>query len=122
METLNTILFLVQALVAVCLTALILIQHGKGAAAGAAFGSGASSTMFGSQGSSNFLTKATAILAIVFMLNSLTLAYIASELMQQQSVSVLDQAEEQVQPVDAAAVEKKEDEAETLIDLPEISE
>ena len=81
MDSLQTILLVVQVLVAASLIGLILIQHGKGADAGAAFGSGASSTVFGSQGSSNFLTKATAILAFVFLANSLSLAYIASRRM-----------------------------------------
>ncbi|NIN34296.1 MAG: preprotein translocase subunit SecG, partial [Gammaproteobacteria bacterium] len=51
METLQTILLVAQVLMALCLIGLILVQHGKGADAGAAFGSGASSTVFGSQGS-----------------------------------------------------------------------
>jgi preprotein translocase subunit SecG len=80
-ESLQTILLVLQVLVAVSLIGLILIQHGKGADAGAAFGSGASSTVFGSQGSSSFLTKATAILAFVFLANSLSLAYLASRRM-----------------------------------------
>ena len=79
MESLQTILLVAQVLIAISLIGMILIQHGKGADAGAAFGSGASSTVFGSQGSSNFLTKATAILAFLFLANSLTLAYIASK-------------------------------------------
>ena len=81
MESLQTILLVAQVLIAVSLIGLILIQHGKGADAGAAFGSGASSTVFGSQGSSNFLTKATAILAFLFLANSLSLAFIASKRM-----------------------------------------
>ena len=81
MESLQTILLVAQVLIAVSLIGLILIQHGKGADAGAAFGSGASSTVFGSQGSTSFLTKATAILAFLFLANSLSLAYIASKRM-----------------------------------------
>ena len=81
MESLQTILLVAQVLIAISLIGMILIQHGKGADAGAAFGSGASSTVFGSQGSSNFLTKATAILAFLFLANSLTLAYLASKSM-----------------------------------------
>ncbi len=81
MENLQTILLVAQVLIAVALIGLILIQHGKGADAGAAFGSGASSTVFGSQGSSSFLTKATAILAFLFLANSLTLAFVASKRM-----------------------------------------
>ena len=79
MASLHTILLVLQVIVAIGLIGLILIQHGKGADAGAAFGSGASSTVFGSQGSSNFLTKMTAILAFVFLANSLGLAYLSTK-------------------------------------------
>ncbi len=78
MENINAILLVVQVLLSVMLIALILLQHGKGADAGAAFGSGASGTIFGARGSGNFLTKATAILATLFFATSLGLAYIAS--------------------------------------------
>lgn len=71
-----TILVVVQVLVAVSLVGLILIQHGKGADAGAAFGSGASGTVFGSRGSANFLSRSTAWLATVFFCVSLALAYL----------------------------------------------
>ncbi|MFQ5661574.1 MAG: preprotein translocase subunit SecG [Gammaproteobacteria bacterium] len=83
MESLQTILFVLQVLVALCLIGFILIQHGKGADAGAAFGSGASTTVFGSQGSGNFLTRTTTALAFIFLANSLALAYIATERMRQ---------------------------------------
>ena len=79
METLQTLLFVLQVLVAVALIGFILVQHGKGADAGAAFGSGASATVFGASGSGNFMTRATTILAMVFLLNSLGLAYIATQ-------------------------------------------
>lgn len=79
MDTLQTILLVVQVLVAISLIGLILIQHGKGADAGAAFGSGASNTVFGSQGSGNFLTRTTSILAFVFLVNSMVLAYISNQ-------------------------------------------
>ena len=79
METLQTILFVVQVLVALALIGFILIQHGKGADAGAAFGSGASSTVFGSRGSGNFLTKSTTVLAVIFLVNSMSLGYIATQ-------------------------------------------
>jgi len=82
METLQTILLVLQVLVAISLIGLILIQHGKGADAGAAFGSGASHTVFGAQGSGNFLSRTTAILAFIFLTNSLGLAYIASQRVQ----------------------------------------
>lgn len=73
---LYTILVVVQVLVAISLVGLILVQHGKGADAGAAFGSGASGTVFGAQGAANFLSRATAALATVFFAVSLTLAYL----------------------------------------------
>jgi len=79
METLQTVLLVIQVLVAIALIAIILVQHGKGADAGAAFGSGASSTVFGAQGSGNFLTRTTSALAFVFLVNSLALSYIASQ-------------------------------------------
>jgi preprotein translocase subunit SecG len=62
-------------LVSVVLIALVLIQHGKGADIGASFGSGASTTVFGSQGTGGFLFRATAGLAMVFFTTSLTLSY-----------------------------------------------
>jgi len=71
-------MLIVQILVALGIIGLVLIQHGKGADAGAAFGGGASGTVFGSKGSGNFLTKLTAILAIVFFSNSLLLAWIVA--------------------------------------------
>lgn len=74
-ETLIVVLHLV---IAVALVGLILIQQGKGAEAGASFGAGASGTVFGSQGSATFLSRVTAILATVFFVTSLGLAYYAS--------------------------------------------
>ncbi len=71
-----TVLVIVQVLVAVALIGLILLQHGKGADAGAAFGSGASGTVFGARGSANFLSRTTAWLATVFFAVSLALAYL----------------------------------------------
>jgi len=78
-ESLHLILLVFQVVVAVSLIGFILIQHGKGADAGAAFGSGASSTVFGSQGSGNFLTRTTTVLAFLFLSNSLALGYIATQ-------------------------------------------
>lgn len=75
---LYTILVVVQVLIAVSLVGLILLQHGKGADAGAAFGSGASGTVFGARGSANFLSRATAALATLFFAISLSLAYLIS--------------------------------------------
>ena len=71
-----TILVVLHVLVSIALIGLVLIQHGKGADAGAAFGSGASGTVFGARGSANFLTRVTAWLAAAFFILSLALAYI----------------------------------------------
>lgn len=75
MENLVTI---VHILAAAGVIGLVLLQHGKGADMGAAFGSGASGSLFGVSGSSNFMSKATAICVAVFFATSLTLAYMAS--------------------------------------------
>ncbi|MFK8018434.1 MAG: preprotein translocase subunit SecG [Pseudomonadales bacterium] len=73
------IVLIVHVLAALGIIGLILIQQGKGADAGASFGSGASQTVFGSGGSGNFLTKGTALLATVFFITSFGLAIFAKE-------------------------------------------
>ena len=78
MEQVNSILLVIQVLLSISLIALILMQHGKGADAGAAFGSGASATVFGARGSGNFLSRATTVVAILFFIVCLSLAYISS--------------------------------------------
>lgn len=69
------ILTAVQILTAVAMVGLILLQHGKGADMGAAFGSGSAGSLFGSSGSANFLSRTTAVLATVFFASTLALAY-----------------------------------------------
>ncbi len=76
---LQTVVIVVHLLVALALVVLVLLQQGKGADAGASFGSGASATVFGSQGSTTFLSRFTAILAGVFFVTSLGLAYFATQ-------------------------------------------
>jgi preprotein translocase subunit SecG len=76
MALVETILFVLQVVVAIALCGLILLQHGKGADMGAAFGSGSSGSLFGAAGSANFLSRTTAILAAVFFLTSLGLTYL----------------------------------------------
>src|SRR5699024_10082458 len=73
----TTILLVLHLFITVALIVLILLQHGKGADMGAAFGSGASSTVFGARGSANFLSRTTGVLATVFFATSLTLAMFA---------------------------------------------
>jgi preprotein translocase subunit SecG len=75
----QTILTVFHIFLAVGLVGLILIQHGKGADMGAAFGSGASRTVFGSKGSASFLTRTTAILATLFFVTSMVMAYFAAQ-------------------------------------------
>ena len=74
----QNVILIIHVLLAVALIVLILVQHGKGADAGAAFGSGASSTVFGARGSATFLTKLTTGIALIFFVTSISLAYIAS--------------------------------------------
>lgn len=75
---LQTLLMVSHVLLAVGLIVLILLQHGKGADAGAAFGGGSSSSVFGARGSGSFLSRATAVLATLFFVVSLALAIMAS--------------------------------------------
>ena len=73
----TTVFLVVHLFVAAALVVLVLLQHGKGADMGAAFGSGASSTVFGARGSANFLSRTTAILATGFFVTSLALALLS---------------------------------------------
>ena len=79
MEGIQTTVLIIHTLIALGIIALVLLQRGKGAEAGAAFGAGASGTVFGARGSSNFFSRATAILATAFFATSLALAYISSQ-------------------------------------------
>ena len=79
MDTMQSAVLIGHTLVAVLIIVLVLLQRGKGADAGAAFGAGASGTVFGARGSSNFFSRATAVLATVFFASSLTLAYMSSQ-------------------------------------------
>ncbi len=96
-----TVLVIVQVIVAIGLIVLVLLQQGKGADAGAAFGSGSSGTVFGARGAANFLSRTTAWLAAIFFGTSLALAYVVHG--QSAPKSVVD-AIAPVQPV-APAVE-----------------
>jgi preprotein translocase subunit SecG len=78
MENINSLLSIAQVLLSITLIALVLMQHGKGADAGAAFGSGASASVFGARGSGNFLSKATGVIATLFFIVCLSLAYVSS--------------------------------------------
>lgn len=109
MEFIETGVIVVHILASLALVVLVLLQQGKGAEAGASFGGGASQTVFGSQGSGNFLTKSTKWLAIVFFATSLSLAYIAkqqAEMSTQQATLLTPEAEQAVTEESAPAEEQ----------------
>ena len=118
------VVLIVHLLAAAGLVGLILIQQGKGADMGAAFGSGASGTVFGSQGAGSFITRSTGVLAAIFFVTSLALAYFSGQVVSTKSVTesliaapIAAQAVEQQKPMAAdlpmvpveaeAAVEEK---------------
>ena len=74
----ETVILVFHILAALGIIGLVLIQHGKGADVGAAFGSGSAGSVFGAAGSANFLSRATAILAVVFFITSLGLTYFSN--------------------------------------------
>lgn len=99
----ETVLLIVLVCVAIALIGLVLIQHGKGADAGASFGAGASQTVFGSAGSGNFLTKSTWTLGIVFFVCCVGLAYIARQ--QAENAGRFDFSETPAQVEESAAAD-----------------
>jgi preprotein translocase subunit SecG len=88
---LRLILTFVQLFSAVAIILLVLLQRGKGAEAGAGFGAGASGTVFGARGATTALSRATAILAAIFMINSLALAYMGTRAVEAPK-TILDEA------------------------------
>ena len=91
MEWLKTLLVVLQIIAAVGVIALVLVQQGKGADMGAAFGSGASGSLFGASGSSNFLSRSTGIAAAVFFVATLALSFIGSRPIAAGGAGVMDQ-------------------------------
>jgi preprotein translocase subunit SecG len=88
---LHTFLMIIHFFCAAAIVALVLLQRGKGAEAGAGFGAGASGTVFGARGASTALSRATAILAAIFMITSLSLAYVGARRSSAPASSLLDQ-------------------------------
>ena len=76
---LHTIVLITHVLIAALIVSLVLLQRGKGADAGTGFGAGASGTVFGARGSATFFSRATAVLATLFFVTSLALAYLATQ-------------------------------------------
>jgi preprotein translocase subunit SecG len=87
---LTTVLIVVHVMVALLIIGLVLLQHGKGADMGSGFGGGASGSMFGATGSANFLSRATAVLAAIFFILSLALAYFATRRPVEEGGGVID--------------------------------
>jgi preprotein translocase subunit SecG len=97
---LHIFLLFVQVISALCILVLVMLQRGKGAEAGAGFGAGASGTVFGARGATTALSRATAIFAAVFMVNSLVLTYLATR-PQEQTKTLLDIAGQTQAPAPA---------------------
>ena len=114
MSTMTIVLTIAHFFICVGIIALVLMQRGKGADAGASFGAGASGTVFGARGSANFLSRATAVLAAAFFINSLALAYLATQ--GSGASSLVDQVEATEDVVEADAVESLIDDVPALED------
>ena len=92
MSSLFNLVIIVQVVSAIAIIGLVLLQHGKGADMGAAFGSGASGSLFGATGSSNFMSKSTGVAAAIFFSATLALSYISSQGHSTVSGGVMDKA------------------------------
>ena len=119
MEKMQSMVLIGHTLVAVLIIVLVLLQRGKGADAGAAFGAGASGTVFGARGSSNFFSRATAVLASVFFASSLTLAYMSSQ-RSTAPESLLEDAQVLEAPLQPELTET--DDSSVVEDFPELPE
>src|ERR1700738_2376827 len=100
---LRVVLTVIQVFSAFAIIGLVLLQRGKGADAGAGFGAGASGTLFGARVASTALSRATAIFAAVFMINSLLLAYTGTKQSEAQPRSILDEAADSARKTPAGA-------------------
>lgn len=115
----ETIILFVHVLAAVGVIAMIMLQQGKGAETGASFGAGASQTVFGSQGSANFLSRTTAILATIFFITSIGLAMFARQKADAVSDAGLPSVQiEQIVPVNDAPFSVEAVEKTTASDAP----
>jgi preprotein translocase subunit SecG len=119
MNTYTTLALIAHVLIAASIIGLVLLQKGKGADAGAGFGSGASGTVFGARGSTNFLSRSTAVLATLFFASSLLLAYMNSEGNRNLPTSILDA---DVTVEESALSEQSGVTEEDIFDLPPLPE
>lgn len=97
----ETFIWIIHVLTALTLIGLVLLQHGKGADMGAAFGSGSSGSLFGASGSSTFLSRGTAVLAAVFFVTSLGLTYLSTQ--RPHSLGVMERTHRTPVPANKAA-------------------
>jgi preprotein translocase subunit SecG len=110
MQNWTNLIVVVHVLIALAIIGLVLLQHGKGADMGSGFGGGASSSLFGATGSANFLSRTTAVLATLFFISSLGLAYVATSRPKEGGGTVMDRAtsqKKQEQSVKPAAEPEK---------------
>ena len=98
---LHSVLLIIHFICAFSIVGLVLLQRGKGAEAGAGFGAGASGTVFGARGASTALSRATGILAGIFMVTSLSLTYVGSHKAAASSGSILEQLQNQPAPANS---------------------
>ena len=104
---LTTVLIVLHVLVALAIIGLVLLQHGKGADMGSGFGGGASGSLFGATGSANFLSRTTAVLAALFFILSLALAYVATRRPTEEGGGVIDVIRKQQSEKPAPKAEDK---------------
>lgn len=109
-------LIIFHLLIGIGVIGLVMMQHGRGADAGAAFGAGASGTVFGARGAASFLTRATAILATLFFINSLALATLTGK--EDSTQDLMDVPAVQRPEADLPPVSQEEGESEAVSDLP----
>ncbi|KIO48976.1 preprotein translocase subunit SecG [Nitrosospira sp. NpAV] len=114
----ETLIWVVHVLSAISVIVLVLLQHGKGADMGAAFGSGSSGSLFGASGSANFLSRTTGALAAVFFITSLGLTYLSSH--KTDGGGVMDKAVpvQPAKPIEAAPAAPAEEEASRATEIP----
>lgn len=109
MSTLYIVLTVALVFMAIGIIALVLLQKGKGADAGAAFGSGASGTVFGARGTGSFLSRATAVLATLFFANCLALAYLSGQRGGPESLLEQEAGQVEERPAEAVPADDFED-------------
>jgi preprotein translocase subunit SecG len=119
------LLLVIHLIIAVTIVVLVLLQQGKGADMGAAFGGGSSQSLFGARGSANFLSRATSILVATFFTTSLVLAFLYTRQGEDRSIlegSVIEQVQEQAGDVPDEAAQATEETASGESDVPAIPE